>query len=153
MDLHLVIMRFVEDMLVRVHGPMTFRLILQPLSAAIPALRAGMHDANSGGPKVFFDALRHPEKRKGILAHCWKDVFKVFVFAVLIDLFFSITVIHWIYPAETLTVAALLAVVPYAIVRVTINVVASAFIRMPSKKATSSVPNEPTPPEQTETQS
>lgn len=41
--------RVVENLFGRLHGPLTFRLILQPLAAAVIATRAGI-DARKGCP-------------------------------------------------------------------------------------------------------
>ena len=40
--------QFWPDLIDRLHGPLTFRLILQPLSAALIACRAGLRDARAG---------------------------------------------------------------------------------------------------------
>ena len=38
------------DLLGRISGPMSFRMILQPAVATLLAIRAGMHDARDGRP-------------------------------------------------------------------------------------------------------
>lgn len=43
-------MRFVEDPIDRVSGPMKFRLVLQPMMAALFAIRSGLADARAGKP-------------------------------------------------------------------------------------------------------
>jgi hypothetical protein len=45
--------RAYEDFIGRVSGPMMFRLILQPLMAAILAIRSGLRDAREGRPPYF----------------------------------------------------------------------------------------------------
>jgi hypothetical protein len=40
--------RFWPDLIDRLHGPFTFRLIVQPLSSALIACRAGLRDAHAG---------------------------------------------------------------------------------------------------------
>jgi len=45
--------RFWENLLGRVGGPMTFRIILQPIMAAIFAVRSGLKDAKEGKPAYF----------------------------------------------------------------------------------------------------
>ena len=46
-------MRFFENLAGRVHGPMNFRLILQPLTAIIFAIRDGRKDGRDGRPPYF----------------------------------------------------------------------------------------------------
>jgi hypothetical protein len=43
-------MRFWTNLLVRFHGPMTFRLILQPTLASRLAIRAGLNDGRRPSP-------------------------------------------------------------------------------------------------------
>jgi hypothetical protein len=44
--------RIVEDLVGRVSGPMKFRLILQPVMAAIFAIRSGLKDAKENNPPI-----------------------------------------------------------------------------------------------------
>jgi hypothetical protein len=46
---------------------------------------------------------------------------KIFILAVILDVVYQLKVTHWVYPGETLTVAILLAVVPYILLRGPIN--------------------------------
>ncbi len=43
------------DLVGRIHGPLSFRLILQPAVAIFLAIQAGMHDAKEGRPPVLLD--------------------------------------------------------------------------------------------------
>ena len=47
----------------------------------------------------------------------WKDVGKLFLVAVVLDVVYQIIVLHWVYPVQTLIVATMLAIVPYLVVR------------------------------------
>lgn len=112
-----VVTRIMEDMAGRIGGPMTFRLILQPLVAAFLAIRAGMIDARMGRPPYFWTILVNPADRGELIHEGWKAVAKVFVLAVLIDIVYQLIVLRWVYPFETLLVAFLLACVPYLLLR------------------------------------
>jgi hypothetical protein len=50
-----------------------------------------------------------------------KDVGKVFVAAVVIDLIYQIVVFRWIYPGQALIVAVVLAMLPYPLIRGLLN--------------------------------
>jgi hypothetical protein len=113
----------------RVGGPMTFRLLLQPLVASVLAARAGWKDAQTGRPPYFWTVLSSPEDRHQLLREGWKAVAKVFTLAVVIDLVYQLIVFRWIYPLETLIVAVLLAFVPYLLVRGPVNRIARRFLR------------------------
>lgn len=109
----------------RVGGPMTFRIILQPLMACLLATRAGLKDAREGRPPYFWTILTDSTQRVALLREGWKSVARVFVLAVVMDVIYQWIVQRWIYPGETLIVAVALAVVPYLILRGPINRIAS----------------------------
>ncbi len=101
----------------RVDGPFTFRLILQPLVAAIFAIRAGLRDARAGRPTYFWSLCFQRGQTRELLLEGWKDVSRVFCAAVIVDLIYEIIEYHWIYPGESLIVAAILALLPYLLFR------------------------------------
>jgi hypothetical protein len=118
-----------ENLLGRVHGRLTFRLILQPLVAAAIATRAGLRDARSGHPAYGWALLTNPVGRRELLREGWKEVARVFVFAVLVDLIYEVIVFRRIYPGESLIVAAILALLPYPLIRSCANLVISRLGR------------------------
>ena len=113
-----------EDLGARVGGPMTFRLILQPLMAALLALRAGLKDAREGRPPYLWTVLTDPAQRAELLHEGWKSIARVFFLAVIMDLIYQLIMQQWVYPLETLVVAILLAVVPYVLLRGPVNRIA-----------------------------
>jgi len=54
----------------------------------------------------------------------WKDIGKLLIMAVVLDGAFQLFVLGWFYPVETLVIAFLLAVVPYALIRELTNRIA-----------------------------
>lgn len=121
-----IIGRIWENLGGRVGGPMTLRLILQPLVATVLAIKAGRRDAKTGRPAYFWTILTSPNDRAALLREGWKDVTKVFVMAVVIDSVYQVMVFRWIYPLEVLLVAFILACVPYLLIRGPVNRLASA---------------------------
>ena len=118
-----------ENLLGRVHGPLTFRLILQPLAAALIATRAGLRDARRGHPAYGWAVLADPVARRELLREGWKEVARVFVLAVIVDLIYEAIVFRRIYPGESLIVAAVLALLPYPLIRSSINLIVRYFGR------------------------
>ena len=116
--------RFWENVLGRVGGPMTFRLILQPIMAAIFAVRSGLKDAKEGKPAYFWALFTDSVNRRDLLRDGWKSVGRVFVFAIIIDLVYQWIVLRWFYPGEALLVAAILAFIPYLVIRGPVNRIA-----------------------------
>jgi hypothetical protein len=116
----------------RVGGPMTFRVILQPLMASLLAFRAGWKDAQTGRPPYFWTILTDPGQRNDLLREGWKSVARVFVLAIVMDLIYQLIVLQWVYPLELILVAILLAVVPYLLIRGPVNRIVS---RLQGKRA------------------
>ena len=115
--LHDFFVRFGDNMVSRVTGPMKFRLVLQPLMATFFAVRDGLHDAKMGRPPYFWSLISHPAERREMMKDGWKSVGKVFILAMVLDVIYQIIEIHFVYPGEVLAVAFLLALVPYLILR------------------------------------
>lgn len=110
-------MRIAENMADRVSGPLQFRLLLQPIMAAVFAIRSGLLDARTGKPPYFWALATHPEHRSDMLKDGWKSVGKVFLLALLLDVVYQIIVLRFVYPGEAIIVAFVLAIVPYLLLR------------------------------------
>jgi hypothetical protein len=124
-----VLARIWENLGGRVDGPLSFRLTLQPVMAAFFAIRAGLKDARRGRPAYFWTILTIPEERRALLHEGWKDVMKVFLLALGLDVVYQLIVFRWLYPFEMLIVAVLLACVPYLLIRGPANRIAT-FLRL-----------------------
>lgn len=106
------------DMLMgRADGPLTMRLILQPTLAAIFAIRAGLRDAREGQPAFFWSVFTNPARRSELLGQVRKDVGKVFIMAIVLDVIYQLIVYRWVYPGQAVITAAVLAIVPYLLIR------------------------------------
>ena len=109
--------RVLEDLIGRTEGPMKLRLIIQPLVACILAIRAGLRDARENKPPYFWALAFDPDNRRDLLHQGWKDIGKVFVVGLILDVVYQIIEFRTVYPGEAIIVAILLAVVPYLLVR------------------------------------
>lgn len=130
-----LIVRGWEGLMDRVGGPMTFRLILQPLMATLLAVRAGLKDAREGRPPYLWTLLTDSSQRVDLLREGWRSIARVFVLAVLMDLIYEYVVDRLFYPFETLIVAFTLAVVPYLVLRGPVNRIARRQRRTPKLEA------------------
>jgi hypothetical protein len=106
-----------EMLIGRADGPLTFRLIFQPTVAAFFAIRAGLKDAHEGQTPYLWSVFSNPAHRRNLLRDGWKDVGKVFTIAVVLDVIYELIVYRWVYPGQALLVAAVLAIVPYLLIR------------------------------------
>lgn len=109
--------RFIQDLVERVTGPMKFRLLMQPLMAALFAIRSGVADAKAGNPPYLLTLFQDQAQRRALLREAWVSVGKIFVIALLLDAIYQLIVERFVYPLETITVAFLLAIVPYVLLR------------------------------------
>lgn len=116
-----ILARMMENLIGRVHGPLTVRLILQPTMAVLYAIWDGRKDAIKGKPPYFWALFTDPAHRRAMLEDGWKSVGKVFVLALALDAAYQFIVLRWFYPGEALVVAMALAIVPYLVVRGPVN--------------------------------
>ena len=111
----------VEELLGRASGPFHFRLVIQPTVATILAIRAGWRDAREGQPAFFWAFLISPAERRRLLRSGWKDVGKIFVVAIVLDCVYQLAALRTIRVLPALIVAAVLALVPYVVLRGPVN--------------------------------
>ena len=114
--------RFWSDLVARLDGPMTFRLILQPTMAALSAFRDGVADAKAGRPPYFWDIFTkgHGDASQ-LLKEGWKAVLRIILLGAVMDVIYQWTVFKHLYPLELVVVVLLLAFVPYLLLRGPIN--------------------------------
>jgi hypothetical protein len=124
-----VMTRYFGDLMDRVGGPMSGRLILQPTMAAFFAFRAGLKDARAGRPPYNWALLNDPAHRRDLLRDGWSDVWKVFVLAFALDTIYQVIRLRWIYPFEALFVAFVLAFLPYLLFRGPVDRIAHWWLR------------------------
>jgi hypothetical protein len=111
--------RIIGDLVSRLDGPLHFRLIVQPLVAAFFAIRDGRRDAREGRPP--FRLFTRPEQRREVVLSSWNSLGKVFIIALILDAAYQFLELRWFYPGEALLVALILAVLPYFLLRGTVN--------------------------------
>jgi hypothetical protein len=98
-------------------GPMRFRFILQPLMAAIVAIRDGRKDARTGRSPYFWTVLHKPQERVARLREGLNATARIFLLAIAMDAIYQVIVLKRFYPVEALIIALLLAFVPYLLIR------------------------------------
>ena len=123
--------RMWNDLIGRIGGPMSFRLLLQPAMAMIFAIRDGLKDAREGRPAYFYSLFTEPEIRRSRLREAFKAVARVFTLAIIMDLIYQVIVLRWFYPMQALIVAFVLAFLPYILLRGPVNRIARFLKRPP----------------------
>jgi len=112
---------FWTDFLARFDGPLHFRLFVQPMMAIVFAVRAGIRDAREGRSAYLWTLLTDAAQRRYLLESGWKGISKVFVLAVVLDVVYQLIVSRDVKPVEALLTAAVLALIPYALLRGPVN--------------------------------
>lgn len=112
----------------RLDGPLWLRIVLQPVVASVIGLLIGIKDARAGRASFVWTLLTDRLHRCERLREAWGDMARMFIAATIIDLIYQIVELHWIYPLQSLLVATTLAMVPYALVRVTTHFVVSFWL-------------------------
>lgn len=116
-----------QEIISRPDGPMAFRVYLQPVMSTIYAILGGLKDAREQKPPYFWALFTDPSHRAEMLRDGWKSVRNVFLLAIGMDLIYQITVLKGLRPLQGLLVAAVLALVPYLLVRGPVNRLARLF--------------------------
>jgi protein-S-isoprenylcysteine O-methyltransferase Ste14 len=105
------------DLLARLDGPMHFRFVVQPLVAMLLGARAGTRDARAGEPPFLRAILRFSERRSQRIKDALRDVANLLLVAAVLDSAYQIAVHRGIFLLELLITVAVLAVLPYLLVR------------------------------------
>ena len=121
------ITRFFDNLGLKTEGPMKFRFILQPIVSLIFAVKAGLRDSKSGEVTYFWGLVSGKGERKDLLKEGWKDVGKLFIIALLLDIIAQIIILKTVYPFEAVITAIILAFIPYIIFRGIVNRIISLF--------------------------
>jgi len=120
-----------RDLIGRLDGPMKVRCIVQPSVAIALAIRAGRRDAREGRPPFLWTLLWMPGQRNDLLRQAWRDIGKVFIIAVVMDVIYQVFVLSRLAVDELMITATTLAIVPYFLVRGPVSRVARMLTKRP----------------------
>ena len=109
--------RFWSDLVDRPGGPMTFRVILQPIMAAVAALFDGIKDAKFGRSPYLWTVVTNRAERGGRLREGLISTARILLLGLGIDAIYQFVVLKTFYPGEAVIVAIVLAFVPYLLLR------------------------------------
>jgi hypothetical protein len=115
--LHDIVVRQWSDLLARPSQALAFRFVLQPVMAAILAVRDGVKDAKLGRSPYFWAILRNPEERGPRMLEGLRASARVIVLAFVMDVIYQVMSFGVFYPVEAAVVVFVLAFAPYLLVR------------------------------------
>jgi hypothetical protein len=124
-----------DNLVARTEGPMKLRFVLQPLMSFIFAVRAGIRDARNNRVPYLWRFKTSPGQRKAIAREAWKDVGRIFIIGVVMDIIYQLILIYGFkdkdrfYPLESILVAFGLAMIPYFIFRGPTDRIARMFTK------------------------
>jgi hypothetical protein len=116
-ELQGLLSRLWADLIARPGGPLEFRFLLQPLVAALLAVRDGMSDARKERSPYFWTLVHDPARRRERLREGVRATLRVVLLGVAIDALYQFKVHGTVYPGEALGIALLLGFVPYLLIR------------------------------------
>jgi hypothetical protein len=128
-----LITRIWENLVARTEGPMSLRFFIQPAVSLIFAIRAGIRDAKANRAPYLSRLAASKSQRKEMAGEAWKDVGRIFMIGVVLDIIYQLVVIYGLkdkdsfYPLESILVAFGLAIIPYIIFRGPANRIARIF--------------------------
>lgn len=106
-----------HQLLARPSEPMKFRFVLQPIMAAIFAVRDGVRDARTGRAPFLWAMLYRPGRRVERLEEALNATARIILLGLVMDVIYQYIVLHRFFPAEAVIIAVVLAFIPYAILR------------------------------------
>ncbi len=112
-----VFARIWHNLVERPDGPLSFRFILQPLMAAVTAILDGLRDARTIRSPFFRAVLFEPQHRMARLVEALNAIARIILLGLVMDIVYQAIALKTFYPAESVIVALLLAVVPYVVLR------------------------------------
>jgi hypothetical protein len=112
-----VVSRIWQNLVDRPGGPMVFRFVLQPIMAAIAAVRDGIGDARTQRPPFLWTVLTVPTDRFARLDEAWIATARIVLLGLVMDSIYQVIEFDTFHPAEAVIIAILLAFVPYLVLR------------------------------------
>lgn len=94
---------------------------LADILAALFAIRSGVRDAREGRAPYLWALVWESPNRRELVLRGWRDVGRVLLLAVGIDLVYQATVLHAFRPGEAIFLGIVLAPAPYLIFRDVVN--------------------------------
>lgn len=124
-----VLSRGADQLLGRASGPLHLRLFLTPIVVAVFAVRAGLKDSRAGQPPFLLEFVTNPAERRRLATSGWRDLGKMIVAVFLVDTIYQVVFLHAFYVAQALILIAVIAIVPYCLIRGVTNRAVRAVTR------------------------
>ena len=74
-----------SDLIGRLHGPFSFRFVLQPIMAAIFAVRYGVEDADEEAGRLLLEVVANPAEQGQLLREGFHHMLRVIALGVVMN--------------------------------------------------------------------
>ena len=109
--------RMIDHLMERPDGPMAFRFLIQPVMAAILAIRDGIRDGRTGAAPLLLTMILPSGQRNAAWIEGIRATSRILILAAVLDVIYQAFVYHTFYPGETVIVAVVLGFLPYVLLR------------------------------------
>jgi len=113
----------VEGIIARLAGPMSLRLVIQPLMASLLGARDGIVDAKAGEPPFIFGLITDCDDRKAKLGSLFKSLSKAIIIAVVLEVMAQYLLFGQVHAIGVILYVFVFMIVPYSLVRAAANVI------------------------------
>jgi hypothetical protein len=116
---------FLNDLGMRINGPLGFRFILQPLVAILLGIFDGVKDSRAGNIPFLEDFIVHPHKRVALLKSAGVSVLKPVIVGIITDAIAQFLIFKTVHPLDAVFVGTVIIAVPYVLTRGIVNRITS----------------------------
>ncbi len=120
---------FLDDMVARIAGPMSFRFIIQPMVAVILGIRDGRLDAKAGTPPFIYNVIFKKEHYRRQFRNALHSLFTPVIVGIALDAIAQYLIFKHIRPLPALLVGTFIMGVPYSFSRGISNRIFSGIMR------------------------
>ena len=112
-----------EGIIIRLVGPMSLRLVIQPAIALLLGIRDGRMDAKEGEPPFIVGLITNSRDRKAKLVSLFKSLSKAIIIAVILEVIVQYLLFGQVHAIGVILYASFFLIVPYSLARGVTNVI------------------------------
>ena len=112
-----------EGIIIRLAGPMSLRLVIQPVIALLLGIRDGRIDAKEGEPPFIVGLITNCRDRKAKLVSLFKSLSKAIIIAVILEVIVQYLLFGQVHAIGVILYASFFLIVPYSLARGLTNMI------------------------------
>lgn len=123
-----------EGIIASLAGPMSLRLVIQPVTALLLGIRDGRMDAKAGEPPFIIGLITNREDRKAKLVSLFKSLSKAIIMAVISEAIAQYLLFGQVHVIGVILYAAIFLILPYSLARGITNMIVRFFFQKAPKR-------------------